>query len=61
MTSGSEKTVWLIMWRYHDGSDSGVIDRAFTDEEEARWVANTLVEQAYGSSKTFSLVSVEVK
>lgn len=49
------------MWSYHDGSESGVIDRAFTNEEEARWFANTLVEQAYGSGKAFNLISVEVK
>lgn len=54
-------TVWIIMWRYHDGSDSGMIDRAFTNEEEARWFANTLVDQAVGSFKAFNLISVEVK
>ena len=52
-------TVWLIMWRIYDGSDCGIIDRAFTDEEEARWVVKTLVEQR--SSNTYNLISVEVK
>jgi hypothetical protein len=52
-------TVWLIMWRYGDGSDSGIIDRAFTDQEEARWVANTLINQT--GSNNYSLLSVEVK
>jgi hypothetical protein len=37
-------TVWIIMWRLYDGSDCGIIDRAFTNEEEARWVVNTLAE-----------------
>lgn len=59
--SGFNMTIWIIMWSYHDGSESGVIDRAFTNEEEARWFANTLVEQAYGSGKAFNLISVEVK
>ena len=52
-------TVWLIMWRLHDGSDSGIIDRAFTSEEEARWVAKTLIDQT--GSSIYNLISVEVK
>lgn len=52
-------TVWLIMWRLYAGSDSGIIDRAFTSEEEARWVAKTLIDQT--GSSIYNLISVEVK
>ena len=51
-------TVWLILWRQYDGSDSGVIDRAFIKEEDARWLAQTLVDQ--GAGKVYSLVTVDV-
>jgi len=52
-------TVWLILWRYYDGRSGGVIDRAFVDEEDARWLVKTLVSQ--GASKQYSLVTVDVK
>lgn len=52
--------VWIIMWRYYDGSDCGVIDRAFKYEEEARWLAQTLTKDG-DTSRIYSLISVEVK
>jgi hypothetical protein len=51
-------TVWLILWRYYDGSDSGVIDRAFTEEADARWLAQTLVGESAG--KQYSLATVSI-
>jgi hypothetical protein len=50
------KTVWVILWRYHDGSDSNVLCRCYETEERALQDIK-LLEDAYNSKK-YELVAL---
>jgi hypothetical protein len=52
--------VWVVHWQRYDGSEMGLIDRAFTSEDEARWHAQTLSKLTDGSGRVFSLHSLPV-
>lgn len=45
--------VWTIHWRYHDGSDCGVIPRAFTTMGDASWLLDLLRDLDY--SRVYTL------
>lgn len=37
--------IWIITWRYYDGSGSGVLNTAYQDEATAHHVFSVLVQQ----------------
>lgn len=37
MENADRQFVWIIHYVYYDGSGHGIVDRAFTSEEEVRW------------------------
>ena len=50
--------IWIITWRYHDGSDSGVIETAYEDEAIARHFFEMLVREI--TAKQFFLKELNV-
>ncbi len=59
MDEAPSPVVWVIHWRYYDNSDMGIVDRAFTSEEEARWQTKLLVDLADG--RLFTLHSLPLR
>ena len=54
-----ENKVWVITWRYHDGSDSGVVNgMAYEDWQAAQHIKDTLVVE--GAPKWYQVVELGV-
>lgn len=51
-------TIWVILWREWDNSGFGVVERAFADEEEAKWQVKLLTE---ASSRYYAVTQLELK
>jgi hypothetical protein len=55
----AENTVWVIMWRYSDGSDSGIVSNmAYEDWNAAQHIRDTLV--AEGAPKVYKVVELGI-
>jgi hypothetical protein len=54
-----ENTVWVIVWRYSDGSDSGIVNNiSYEDWQAAQHIRDTLV--AEGAPKVYKVVELGI-
>jgi hypothetical protein len=52
-----ENKVWVIMWRFHDESASGIVGNyAYKDWQAAQHIKQTLVDE--GAPKTYEVVEL---
>jgi hypothetical protein len=60
MENADRQIIWVIHYRYYDGDAPGIVDRAYTSEEEARWQIKLLIDLSDGSGRTYTLHSLPV-
>ena len=54
-----ENKVWVILWRYPDGSGTGIVgDFAYRDWQTAQHIKQTLVDE--GAPKAYEVVELGV-
>ena len=54
-----ENKVWVILWRYPDGSGTGIVgDFAYRDWQAAQHIKQTLVDE--GAPKAYEVVELGV-
>ena len=54
-----ENKVWVITWRYYDGSDSGIVNNmSYEDWNAAQHIRDTLVVE--GAPKAYKVVELSV-
>lgn len=58
--ASAAETIWLVLRVSADGKETGVLNQAFRDEEDARWFTKGLIDTNVRSS-TFSLLTVELR
>jgi hypothetical protein len=52
--------IWLVLRVSENSKETGVLNQAFRNEEEARWFVKGLID-INDRSNTFSLLTVELK
>lgn len=60
MENADRQIVWIIHYQHYDGGDPGIVDRAYSSEEEAQWQTKLLIDLSYGSGRTYTLHSLPV-
>ena len=58
MENADRQIIWVIHYAYYDGSGHGIVDRAFTSEDEARWQIKLLHDLCDG--RLFTLHSLPI-